>query len=64
MDGEVRARAVSDAAGRFELELGPGAYMLTAVIGGDPARSVRPSSIQVRAGEVVHANVLVDTGIR
>ena len=64
MNGDVQASTVSDDHGRFELQLPPGGYVLTAVIRGDAARSARASSVRVRAGEVTRANVLVDTGIR
>jgi len=42
----------------------PGSYLLTASIEEDPARSVAPVRVVARAGEVVHADVLVDGGIR
>jgi hypothetical protein len=42
----------------------PGAYLLTAVIEEDPARSVKPVRVEVRAGEVVRSDVTVDSGIR
>ena len=64
MNGDVRASAVSDADGRFEMRLAPGDYVLRAVIQDDPARSVKPFTVHVRAGEVIRANVLVDSGIR
>jgi predicted amidohydrolase len=63
-NGEVLADATSDDAGAFELTVRPGSYVLTASIDEDPARSVRPARVHVVAGEVVHANVLVDSGIR
>jgi hypothetical protein len=37
---------------------------LTASIEEDPARFVKPVRVEVRAGEVVRADVLVDSGIR
>ena len=63
-DGNVRASGVSDDHGAFTIEVAPGAYLLTAVIEEDPARSVKPVSVEVRAGEVVRSNVTVDSGIR
>jgi hypothetical protein len=63
-DGNVRASAVSGDGGAFTIDVAPGSYLLTASIEEDPARSVKPVRVQVRAGEVVHADVLVDSGIR
>ena len=63
-DGNVRASGVSDDHGAFTIDVAPGAYLLTAVIGEDPARSVKPVRVEVRAGEVVRSNVTVDSGIR
>ena len=63
-DGNVRASGVSDDRGAFTIDVAPGAYLLTAVIEEDPARSVKPVRVQVRAGEVVRSDVTVDSGIR
>jgi hypothetical protein len=63
-DGNVRASGVSDDHGAFTIDVAPGAYLLTAEIGEDPARSVKPVRVEVRAGEVVRSNVTVDSGIR
>jgi hypothetical protein len=63
-DGNVRASAVSDDDGAFTVDVAPGSYLLTASIEEDPARSVKPVRVAVRAGEVVHVNVVVDSGIR
>ena len=63
-DGNVRASGVSDDHGAFTIDVAPGAYLLTAVIEDDPARSVKPVRVQVRAGEVVRSDVTVDSGIR
>jgi hypothetical protein len=63
-DGNVRASGVSDDRGAFTIDVAPGAYLLTAVIEDDPARSVKPVRVQVRAGEVVRSDVTVDSGIR
>ena len=62
-DGDVRASAVSGDDGSFTIDVAPGSYLLTASIE-DPARSVKPVRLVVGAGEVVHADVLVDSGIR
>ena len=62
--GTVRARAVSGNDGTFVIDVAPGSYLLTASIQEDPARSVAPVRVSVRAGEVVHSDVLVDSGIR
>jgi hypothetical protein len=64
VDGKVRASAVSGDDGAFTIDVAPGSYLLTASIEEDPARSAKPVRVAVRAGEVVHANVLVDSGIR
>jgi hypothetical protein len=63
-DGNVFASAVSGDEGAFTIDVAPGSYLLTASIEEDPARSVKPVRVEVRAGEVVHADVLVDSGIR
>jgi len=63
-DGEVRASAVSDDRGAFTIDVTPGSYLLTASIEQDPARSVKPVRVEVRAGEVVRSDVMVDSGIR
>jgi hypothetical protein len=63
-DGDVRASAVSDDDGAFTVDVAPGSYLLTASIEEDPARSVKPVRVVVGAGEAVHADVLVDSGIR
>ena len=63
-DGEVRASAVSDDRGAFTIDVTPGSYLLTASIEQDAARSVEPVRVEVRAGEVVRSDVMVDSGIR
>ena len=63
-DGNVRASAVSGDEGAFTIDVAPGSYLLTASIEEDPARSVKPVRVEVLAGQVVHADVLVDSGIR
>jgi hypothetical protein len=63
-NGDVMASDVSDNGGRFEMDVQAGSYLLGASIDQDPARSVRPTRVQVAAGTVSHANVLVDSGIR
>ncbi len=63
-DGNVRASAVSGDEGAFTIDVAPGSYLLTASIEEDPARSVKPVRVEVLAGEVVHVDVLVDSGIR
>jgi Carboxypeptidase regulatory-like domain len=63
-DGNVRASAVSDDDGAFTIDVAPGSFLLTASIEEDSARSVGPVRVAVGAGEVVHADVLVDSGIR
>ena len=63
-DGDVWASAVSDDEGAFEIDVAPGSYLLTASIDEDPARSVTPVRVLVRAGDVVRSDVVVDSGIR
>jgi len=63
-EGNVRADTVSDDDGRFAMDVAPGAYVLTASIQEDPARSVKPVRVDVVGGEVVHSDVVVDSGIR
>ncbi|HKN80547.1 MAG TPA: carboxypeptidase-like regulatory domain-containing protein, partial [Actinomycetota bacterium] len=55
-DGNVRASVVSGDDGAFTIDVAPGSYLLTASIEEDPARSVKPVRVAVRAGEVVHAD--------
>jgi hypothetical protein len=63
-DGNVRASAMSGDDGAFTIDVAAGSYLLTASIEEDPARSVKPVRVEVRVGEVVHSDVLVDSGIR
>ncbi len=63
-EGVVRASAVSGNDGTFVIDVAPGSYLLTASIQDDPARSVAPVRVAVRAGEVVRSDVVVDSGIR
>jgi hypothetical protein len=66
-DGEVVATDVSDDAGGFALEAAPGSYVLRPVLFPeplDPTRFAKPVAITLIAGGTVHADVLVDTGIR
>jgi len=63
-DGDVRASAVSDDDGAFTVDVAPGRYLLTASIEEDRARSVKPVRVVVGGGEVKHADVVVDSGIR
>ena len=63
-EGNARATTVSDDDGRFAMDVAPGTYVLTASIQEDPARSVKPVRVDVVAGEVVHSDVVVDSGIR
>jgi hypothetical protein len=63
-DGNVRASGVSDDRGAFTIDVAPGAYLVTVVIEEDPARSVKPVRVDVRAGEIVRSDVMVDSGIR
>ena len=63
-DGSLHASAVSDADGRFVMDVTPGTYTLVASVEGDPARSAAPIRVEVGPGEVVHTDVLVDSGIR
>ena len=48
----------------FAMDVAAGTYVLTASIQEDPARSVKPVRVDVVAGEVVHSDVVVDSGIR
>jgi len=64
---EVVGTAVSDADGRFTIEIEPGSYMLSAVLDAEPPASMlfaKPVSVTVVANGTVEANLLVDTGIR
>jgi len=64
---EIVGTAVSDADGRFTIEIEPGSYMLGAVLEAEPPASMlfaKPVSVTVVANGTVEANLLVDTGIR
>jgi len=64
---EIVGTAVSDADGRFTIEIEAGSYTLRAVLEADPPASMlfaKPVPVMVVANEVVEANLLVDTGIR
>jgi hypothetical protein len=63
-EGNVVARAISDGDGGFEMQVPAGSYLLTASIDDDAARSLQPTRVDVAAGELARANVLVDSGIR
>ena len=66
-DGEVVATDVSDEAGGFVLDAEPGSYVLRPILSPeplDPTRFAKPVSVSVIAGRTVHADVLIDTGIR
>jgi hypothetical protein len=66
-DGEVVAADVSDDAGGFVLEAEPGSYVLRPILPPEPldqTRFAKPVSVTVVAGSTVHADVLIDTGIR
>ena len=66
-DGEVVATDVSDDAGGFVLEAEPGSYVLRPILPPEPldqTRFAKPVSVTVVAGSTVHADVLIDTGIR
>jgi hypothetical protein len=63
-DGEVAARATTDAEGRFSMEVDPGTYLVRAREADDVGMLARPSVVTVGEGEVVEVTVLIDTGIR
>lgn len=63
-EGDVAASAVSDAEGRFVMDVTAGRYTLIAATGDDPARSSKPVTVDVSSGQVVDMDVLVDSGIR
>lgn len=64
---EVVGTAVSDANGRFTIEIEPGSYLLGAVLEAEPPASMlfaKTVSVTVVVNGTVEANLLVDTGIR
>lgn len=63
-NGTVRATAMSRSDGQFAMSVAPGSYTLTATLEDEPGRFVKPMPVQVSAGEVVRADVVVDSGIR
>jgi hypothetical protein len=62
--GDVAASALSGDDGTFVIDVQAGTYTLMASIEDDPARSAKPTNVHVVSGETVHADVLVDSGIR
>jgi hypothetical protein len=62
--GEVVAGTVTDADGRFEVLVGPGEYVLRAVIGGSGPASAKPVDVTVPADAFAEVTLVVDTGIR
>ena len=63
-DGSVIATAVTDAEGRFSIELEAGDYAVRVALGTDPARSSQPVEVTVRVGEATSIDLTVDSGIR
>jgi hypothetical protein len=61
--GSVVGTARTDAAGRFELLLEPGDYLIEAVLPAGPP-SAKPTSVTVPPHGFAQVTVLVDTGIR
>lgn len=53
----------SDRNGSFEIELQPGAYVVT-VVGLEGPTFAKPITVTVRSGQMTAVTVLVDTGIR
>jgi len=61
--GEVAAAAVTDDAGRYELELHPGSYLIRATATG--LRSRQPGRmVTLSGGETLTVGFVLDTGIR
>ncbi|HEV8681775.1 MAG TPA: carboxypeptidase-like regulatory domain-containing protein [Actinomycetota bacterium] len=56
-------RVQSESDGRFRLALDPGTYEVQALVTAG-AMFAKPVNVTVRAGEFVHVNVFLDTGIR
>jgi hypothetical protein len=64
--GRVLARAVADRAGRFQLRLNPGVYLLVP-LPPDPGAQLpsgRPEQVFVRPGRITDVTVWYDSGIR
>lgn len=62
--GEVRARAVSDAAGRFQLDLVPGDYTVEALPVEGYSGSPAPVTVTVSSAPVDVGTLMYDTGLR
>jgi hypothetical protein len=63
-DGSLAAEPMTDAAGRFEVTLDPGDYVLQPEVEGGGASSAKPAQVTVVEGSFVEVTLLVDTGIR
>jgi hypothetical protein len=63
-DGSVAAKANSDVAGRFRVEVSPGRYRLEADYPSGPGSGCTPVDVVVEAGNFTHADIDCDTGIR
>jgi hypothetical protein len=63
-DGSLAAEPMTDAAGRFEVTLDPGDYVLQPEVEGGGASSAKPQQVAVVEGSFVEVTLLVDTGIR
>src|SRR5579864_9044867 len=64
-DGRKVASAESNSAGKYSVQLAPGTYLVTVI---SPAgafnRPNPPATVAIKAGEVTHFDIRLDTGIR
>jgi Carboxypeptidase regulatory-like domain len=63
-DGNVVAAAATDDAGRYELSLDPGTYLIRARAEGSLHSKERGRTVTVSPGETVSVQFFLDTGIR
>jgi carboxypeptidase family protein len=63
--GRKVATVESDSAGRYSLQLPPGTYLVTVISPtGAFNRPNPPATVVIKAGEVTHFDIRLDTGIR
>src|SRR5579864_328255 len=64
-NGRKVASVESDSAGKYSVQLAPGTYLVTVI---SPAgafnRPNPPATVAIKAGEVTHFDIRLDTGIR
>lgn len=62
--GEVVDETSTGSDGRFGIALGPGSYVVVAVVGSQGLTSASPASVTIESGAWTEVSLSVDTGIR